>query len=269
MAIWLKHNPKVVAVERDVVRAGDYARLVEMSDALDALHELVAATMSDATERARALLEKARQEADGFVDAARRRFNNSARLGYASGSRRAMAEVHARYLAKKRDEQEELQRSAQRLSRIVLKAVEQVVAESDRDALMRRVVLTVGRAIDDATHLTVTVPGADAERARRLFGELGREASPPLNIDVVIDDEAPEGTCTCDWDYGVIEADLNAQLAGLSRAIAKGAAWSALTDWPEGDGGGDPGAGHPESGFDEDDETFDAIDDHEDPAGDD
>ncbi|WP_169708542.1 type III secretion system stator protein SctL [Trinickia terrae] len=235
MAIWLKNHPQVVAVDTDVVRAGELARVIELSDAVDALHELVAATMSDATERARALVEKARLEADGFVAAARRKFNNSARLGYAAGNRRALAEVHARYLARLRREEEELRTSADRLSRIVMKAIEQVVAESDRDALMRRVALTVGRALDDATHLTVIVPPSDAERAQRLFGELSREASPPLNVEVIVNDDAPEGTCTCDWDYGVIEADLSAQLAGLSRAISKGAE---LEDWPDGDAAG-------------------------------
>lgn len=180
MAIWLKSDHKVVAIDTDVVRAEEVMRVTELNNALEALHELVAATMADATERARALLEQARREADAFVAGARRKFENSSRLGYAAGHRRALADVHAQHLAAARDEQEQLHGSAERLSRIVMKAVEQVIAESDRDALMRRVALTVTRAIDDATHLSVTVSPGDAERARRLFGELGRAAVPPL-----------------------------------------------------------------------------------------
>lgn len=241
MAIWLKTDPQVLALDADVIRATEFARVVELAGALDAMHELVTATMYDATARAKALVETARLEADGLVDAARRKFSNSARLGYAAGQRKALADGHARYLARLRSEQDDLRTSAERLARIVVKAVEQVISESDRDALMRRIAQTLSRTIDDATHLMVVVPPADAERARRLFGELGRDAVPPLNVEVVVDDEAPDGTCLCDWDYGVIEADLGAQVAGLSLALSKAASSGALIDWPD-----DEGAAHGE-----------------------
>jgi type III secretion protein L len=227
MVIWLKSGPQAVGIDADVVRAEELARVTDLNNALEALHELVAATMSDATERARELVEIARREADAFVGAARRKFDNSARLGYAAGHRQALADAHGRLLASVRSEQEQLHASADHLSRIVMKAVEQVIAQSDRDALMRRVALTVTRAIDDATHLSVTVSPADAQRARQLFGELGQTAVPPLNVDVIVDDQAAEGICICEWDYGVVEANLGAQLASLSRALAKGAASAA------------------------------------------
>ena len=223
MAIWLKTQPKVLAVDTDIVRAGEMARMLELSDALGALDEVVQATMQAATERARALVETARREADAFVEAAKRRFDNSARLGYAAGHRRAIAEAHERFLARAKDEHDELQASSDRLARLVMRAVEQVVAEVDRDALMRRVVQAVSRSIDDAVNLTVTVAPGDAQRAKRLFGELVRDAAPPLNIEVIVDDQADEDTCVCEWDYGVVESNLRAQLAGLQRALANGA----------------------------------------------
>ncbi len=231
MAIWLKRQPKVLAVDTDIVRAGELARLVELSDALGALDEVVQATMQAATARARELVETARREADAFVEAARRKFDNSARLGYAAGHRRAIAEAHERMLARTRDEYEELQASSDRLARLVMRAVEQVVAETDRDALMRRVMQAVSRSIDDAANLTVTVAPGDAERAKRLFGELVRDASPPLNVEVVVDDEAGDGTCVCEWDYGVVESNLRAQLAGLQRALVHGAAAANTIDF--------------------------------------
>ena len=227
MVIWLKAQPKVLAVATDVVRAEELARVTELSDALEALDEVVHATMHDATQHAHALIEAARREADAFVEAARRKFDNSSRLGYAAGHRRALAEAHAQFLARARTEHEELQASSDRLARLVMKAVEQVVAETDRDALMRRVALAVARSIDDAAHLTVTVAPADADSARRLFGELARGASPPLTLEVIVDDEADEGTCVCEWDYGVVESSLRAQLASLERALGNGAALTA------------------------------------------
>ncbi|TAM85196.1 HrpE/YscL family type III secretion apparatus protein [bacterium] len=230
MAIWLKTQPKVLAVDTDIIRAGDIARVIELSDALGALDEVVQATMQAATERARELVETARREADAFVEAAKRKFDNSARLGYAAGHRRAIAEAHERFLARARDEREELRASSDRLARLVMRAVEQVVAEVDRDALMRRVMLAVSRSIDDAANLTVTVAPGDAERAKRLFGELVRDAAPPLNVEVVVDDEADEDTCVCEWDYGVVESNLRAQLAGLERALANGAAVAGTSD---------------------------------------
>ncbi|WP_206956629.1 type III secretion system stator protein SctL [Trinickia acidisoli] len=233
MAIWLRAQPKVLAVDTDVVRAEELARVTELNDALEALDEVVQATMRDATERARQLVEAARREADAFVEAARRKFDNSARLGYAAGHRRALAETHARFIARARSEHEDLQASSDRLARLVMKAVEQVIAETDRDALMRRITLAVARSIDDATHLTVTVAPANADRAERLFGELAREATPPLNLEVVVDDEADEDTCICEWDYGVVESSLRAQLASLERALANGAALAASTTAPD------------------------------------
>lgn len=223
MAIWLKTQPKVIALDTDVVRANDMARVLELSDALAALDEIVHATMHAATERARELVETARREADAFVEAARRKFDNSARLGYAAGHRRAVAQAHARFVAMARSEQAELQASSERLARLVMKAVEQVVAETDRDALMRRVAQAVARSIEDAAHLTVIVCPANAARAQRLFGELACEATPPLNLEVVVNDELDEDVCICEWDYGVVESNLRAQLAGLERALANGA----------------------------------------------
>ncbi|MGN6084817.1 type III secretion system stator protein SctL [Trinickia sp.] len=222
MAIWLKQQPKVIAIDTDVVRAGEFARTMALNDAMQALDEVVQATMHDANERAAHLVETARRETEAFAAAARRKFENSARLGYAAGQRRALAEAHADLLARARDEREELHAQSARLARLVMGAVEQVIAESDRDALMRRVALTVSRAIDDATHLSVIVSQADAESAKRAFGTIAREANPPLNLEVVVDDAIDEGCCVCEWDYGVIEGNLRAQLAGLERAL-KGA----------------------------------------------
>lgn len=243
MDIWLKFDPKTVAIDADIVRAEEFSRVTELGDALDALQKLVAATMCDATTRAQALVDTARREADAFVAGARSKFDNSARLGYAAGHRRALADVHAQHLASTRSEQQQLQGLAERLSRTVMKAVEQIIAESDRDALMRRVVLIVTRAIDDATHLSVTVSPADAERAKRLFSNIGQTAVPPLNLDVIVNDQAIAGTCICEWADGVVEANLGAQMAGLARALARGAASAVLpaslarSDWGERDAG--------------------------------
>jgi type III secretion protein L len=222
MAIWLKQQPKVIAIDTDVVRAGEFARTMELNDAMEALDEVVHATMHDAERRAEQLVESARRETEAFAAAARRKFENSARLGYAAGQRRALAEAHADMLARARDERDELHAQSARLARLVMSAVEQVIAESDRDALMRRVAITVSRAIDDATHLSVMVSQSDAQSARRAFGAIASEANPPLNLEVVVDDAIDEGCCVCEWDYGVIEGNLRAQLAGLERAL-KGA----------------------------------------------
>jgi len=219
MAIWLKQQPKVIAIDNDVIRAAEFARTIELNDAMEALDEVVQATMQDARKRAEQLVETARRETEAFVATARRKFDNSARLGYAAGQRQALAQAHASFLARARDEREELHASSARLARLVMNAVEQVIAESDRDALMRRIAITVSRAIDDATHLTVTVSAVDAESARRAFGTLAREANPPLNLEVIVDDSVEEGSCLCEWDYGVIAGNLRAQLVGLERAL--------------------------------------------------
>ena len=271
MAIWLKQQPKVIAIDGDVIRATEFARTIELNDAMRALDEVVHATLHDATQRAKQLIDTARRETEAFSAAARRKFENSARLGYAAGQRRALAEAHANFLARARDEQEELRASSARLARLVMNAVEQVIAETDRDALMRRVAVAVSRAIDDATHLTVTVSPADADSATRAFGKIAREAVPPLNLDVVVDERVEEGQCVCEWDYGVIESNLRAQLAGLERALIRGAARaaagvSAESGWSDdafGEGEDDDEADEADVDADEGEADYDA---HEEDA---
>ena len=269
MAIWLKQQPKVIAIDSDVIRATDFARTIELNDAMQALDEVVHATMHDATQRAKQLVDTARRETEAFAAAARRKFENSARLGYAAGQRRALAEAHASFLARARDEREEMHASSARLARLVMNAVEQVIAETDRDALMRRIGVAVSRAIDDATHLTVTVAPADEDSAKRTFGKLAREATPPLNLEVVVDERIEEGHCICEWDYGVIEANLRAQLAGLERALINGAARAAggaptPNRWSDEADEADEGAyGYEESDDEGDDERDEAHQAHQ------
>jgi len=226
MAIWLKTRPKVLALDTDVVRADELGRLTELHDALEALDETVHATMHEATRRARNLVEAARSEADAFVAAARRKFENSARLGYAAGHRRAVADVHAKLLERARNENQQLQAAADRLVHLVMKSVEQVVAETDRDALMRRVGLAVARSIGDAAHLSVTVGPGESERAARMFADVVSEGGQTVKVDIVVDAGLTDETCICEWDYGVIESNLRVQLAGLKEALSNGAAWA-------------------------------------------
>lgn len=108
-----------------------------------------------------------------------------------------------------------------------MKSVEQVVAETDRDALMRRVGLAVARSIEDAAHLRVTVGPGESERAARMFADIVSEAGQPVNVEVVVDAGLTDETCVCEWEYGVIESNLRAQLAALKEALSNGAAWAA------------------------------------------
>lgn len=224
MAIWLKTRPKVLAIDADVVRADELMQVTELHHALEVLDATVHATMDEAAREARKLVETARHEADAFVAAASRKFENSARLGYAAGHRRAIAEAHAGFLGHARDEREQLRASADRLVNIVMRSIEQVVAETDRDALMRRVVLAVVRSIDEAVQLTVTVAPGELERAQRMFGEVLLEAGQQLGVEFVADARLSAETCICEWDCGVIESNLRAQLAAIRQALSSGAA---------------------------------------------
>lgn len=211
MVIWLRREA-ALGVSSDVIRAADRHRIVELDGAVQAVYE----------ERD-AVLAAARAVADGLLQEANERAENSEQLGYAEGQRKALAEFHASMIARTYSEADATRRVEARLQTAVMQAVERVVLESDRQALFARVASTLGGVLQSQARLTLRVCPAELDAARAAFARAVEGGLLNATVEVLADDSTKPGDCRCEWDHGVADASLSVQLAALRRALAPNA----------------------------------------------
>lgn len=224
MIVWLKPDSQArtdsVAVNADILRADDYVQVLQLNSAL-AQAEQRAMQIISAAEIAASDIERDAVERAAQIDAAAQaRFESSGRLGYAAGQKRGLEEIHAQAQHHAFSERETAQRSQTRLANVVLKAVEQIVLQTDRDALFARIGNTLQRLVDTECYVQVQVHPADAERARRMLAEAAASADWAGGYDVIENPAAQLGDCRCEWDYGVLDGSLDAQLSAIRRALS-------------------------------------------------
>lgn len=222
MVIWLNHAARdgwSLGVDQDVLGAGEFATLMELDATLAQGRADADALLAAAREEAAAIVHAAQQQADALNAELDAKFESSGRLGYAAGLQRGIDAVHRDMQSHIRDEQHSTRIAQDRLARVVMKAVEQVVLESDRDALFARVGATLARVIDRESYVTLTVSANDHEPTRTMLEQVAQQAGWQGGFDVRIDPVAAPGTCICEWDCGVLDASLSAQLAALRRAL--------------------------------------------------
>ncbi|MCY0387068.1 type III secretion system stator protein SctL [Robbsia sp. Bb-Pol-6] len=222
MILWLnrsQHDVPRVGVDADVLRADEFAAVLDIDAALVRAQDEAARIVAEARERADAIHEEALAAAQASAASAQERYIASGKLGYAAGLRRALESAHETMQYRVREEREAARRTRARLAGIVMKAVEQVVLETDRDALFERIGVTLQRLIDSESYLSLTVHPGDAARARRMLAEASTKAGWIGGFDVIADAAARDGSCVCEWDYGILVTGLDAQLAAIRRAL--------------------------------------------------
>lgn len=226
MILWLDRSHRYaprVGVDADILRADDFAKVLEVDAVLARAQEEAARIVAEAQAHADAIQAEAREAAAASAASAEERYQASGRLGYAAGLRRALDTAHDTMQYRVREEREAARRSRARLAGIVMKAVEQVVLETDRDALFARISVTLQRLIDNESYLSLTVHPDDAARARRMLTDAAAKAGWLGGFEVVADPAAQDGSCVCEWDYGILVTGLDAQLAAIRRALSQDA----------------------------------------------
>ena len=219
MAIWLRKEGGI-AIEGDVIRREELAALTEIDRDLAGMRQHAARIVDEAQTRAEQIVSDAERQAAEIREAAQKKYEDSARLGYADGSQKAVADVHASMLERSVQDRRALETLRERIASIVMRAVEQTI-DGDRAALFKRAAKILSREMADASFLTVTVNPADAEAVRTVFREIGEQMAWPVPANVVEDEQAEKGHCLCEWDYGVLDAGLTTQLKALCSAIRK------------------------------------------------
>ncbi|WP_347556987.1 type III secretion system stator protein SctL [Robbsia sp. KACC 23696] len=222
MILWLNQGeryPAHLGVDGDVLRADEHAALLDADATLVRAQRTATEIVAAAREEADALLAAAREAAAQSAARAEERYAASGKLGYAAGLRRALDEAHTTMQVKVWDARQAAVQAQRRLAGVVMKAVEQIVYETNRDALFARIGLTLQRLIDSESYLTLRVHGDDAARARVALQQAAESAGWRGGFDVIVDADAALGSCVCEWDYGVLVTGLDTQLGAIRRAL--------------------------------------------------
>ena len=235
MVIWLRGEAGPLGLGTDVVRREQLVQVLELDQGWQAIEQRGAALLEDARARAAAIVAAAGEQAGAIVADAERRSANSARLGYAAGRQRALDEHHARMQTRVRDDRATLMAMRERLTAIVHQAVQRLLACTARDGLFQRAAEIVGAELEQASFLSVTVHPDDACKVRQVFAEAGLALRPTI----IEDAGAGVGACLCEWDSGVLDAGLPAQLAALRKSLRQ--ALEEVDDTDTAAAGGDDG----------------------------
>lgn len=222
MILWLNQGeryPDHLGVEGDVLRADEYAALLDADATLTRASASANAMIAAAQNAADAILQAAQDAAEARIRQAEERYVASGRLGYAAGSRRALEEAHGAMQLQVYDTRQAAVLSQRRLAGVVMKAVEQIVFETNRNALFARIGLTLQRLIDSESYVTLRVHADDAVRARSALQQAAERAGWHGGFDVVVEADAALGSCVCEWDYGVLVTGLDKQLAAIRNVL--------------------------------------------------
>ncbi|CAB3725653.1 type III secretion system stator protein SctL [Paraburkholderia rhynchosiae] len=219
MVIWLRAPQGGIGINRDVLRAPELAQLIELDRASDHFERRADEMLAAAQRDADAIRQAATEEGERVLQAAQTKYDNAARLGYEAGRRRALREAHESMLRGAATERDLLTALRERIADIVMRTVTRVLGEADREALFAQIAAGISRSLEGVSFLTVRVAACDVEDATRAFRRTCDEHRWPVNPEVVSDAAAEPGSCVCEWDHGLIEAGLPAQLRAIACAI--------------------------------------------------
>lgn len=222
MVIWLDHSAREgcsLGIAADVLRRDEFMKVMDLQATLVQVKAAAAALLDEARTQADAIVAAAQAHADSLQAEGDAKFESSERLGYSAGLERGIQVMHLAMQNSVCGAQKATHRAQERLAQVVMKAVEQVVLESDRDALLARVGATLARVIDSQSYVTLTVCAEDHARARRMLNRIAEQEGWTGGFDLRIDAAAAPGSCLCEWDSGMLDASLAAQLAALRRAL--------------------------------------------------
>ena len=223
MDVWFRHGSCTVGLIDGVVRAHDFAALVSLQQAADAVHGEHERVHAEASAQAQQLLDAARQQADEMLAQAQAERDRAYEEGFESGRLGALARWAQQALTGAQASQRSLERQRERLGGIVSLAVERMVDGEDRQALYRRALRTVSKLVKDVPMLTLRVHSDDLDAAQKALSSVVEQHGVDVPIEVVGDEVVAEGCCRFESDQGVIDAGLLTQLNAIKRAVVRAA----------------------------------------------
>ncbi|MDR3078071.1 MAG: HrpE/YscL family type III secretion apparatus protein [Planctomycetota bacterium] len=174
-----------------VLKAAEYANLVEAGEIL-----------SQARERARELLEKAGIEADELR-----------KKGHEEGFQEGKAEVAEQLFEAMTASVEQLAAMEKSLVEVAVRSVRVILGSFDREDLAVQAVGHALRLVRDEKRVLLRVAAADADTVRRRLEEITLRYPGMGRVDVASDASLSPGGCVMETDVGVIDATLDRQLS--------------------------------------------------------
>jgi type III secretion protein L len=226
MIVWLdpdRQKPPQIHAADGVVRADEFACAIDIESAYRRARDEAREIVAQAERQAAALLKDAQRRADELDEESRKKWVESERLGHEAGHdagrRDGLDEIFQALHLHVRDQREAARRAEQRLADTVMRAVEQIVMQTDRQALYARVGILLQRVVDAQTYVRLVVHPSDFAHASAMLEHAARTAGWSAGYEVVQDEASRPGDCRCEWDYGLLDAGLDAQLAAVRRAL--------------------------------------------------
>jgi len=223
MAVWLTHGSGSVGVSDGVIRARDFANLIDSVELLAQARVECERLLEQARAEAQAQRDQARDEAASLVEQARAQRDAAWQTGFDQGMNEASTKWARQALDAAESTRRRLHRQSERLSSLVSLAVERVIDQEDRGGLFRRSLRTIVKLMKDVPMLTLRVHEDDRAEAQHAIGEVLEQGGSQLRIEVVADAGLPSGSCRFESDDGVVDASLDTQLAALRRAVDRAA----------------------------------------------
>jgi type III secretion protein L len=223
MDVWFRHGSCTVGLSDGVLRAQDFAALVSLQDAAEAVHRERLQTQAESQAQAQQVLEAARQQADAVLAQARAERDRAYHEGFEAGRLASLARWAQQALTGAQASQRSLERQRERLGGIVSLAVERMVDGEDRQALYQRALRTISKLVKDVPMITLRVHSDDLDAAQQALSAVVDKHGVDMPIEVVGDEVVAEGCCRFESDQGVIDAGLMTQLAAIKRAVVRAA----------------------------------------------
>jgi len=185
--------------ERKVLKEAEYAALLDAS----------------------AVVEAARREARRIVQQAQLDAEANCRKGYEEGLKRAKAEYALQLVSETVAAERQLHALRSAMAQIVVKAVGQLIAHAQPEALFEAALLRVDALIRSEPFITVRVAPTQEATMRIVLARLQQEANWHMAVSIVADATLPAGACIVQTASGVLEIGVDAQLEAFRRAVER------------------------------------------------
>ena len=223
MVVWFRYGSCTVGVEDGIVRAADFAQLMELIDAIRTVQDVHGRLVEDAEQEVAQLRSEAIAEVQVQLSAAQTERERAYGEGLAQGLERAAEQWTEGALLEAASTQRTLVRQTERLSRIVSLALEHIFEQEDRVTLFNRSLNAISRLVQDVPMATLRVCPAELESALAAVSAFAPCTSGRIQIEVKPDSDLAPGSCLFESDQGLIDAGLQTQLEAIQRAMDRAA----------------------------------------------
>jgi type III secretion protein L len=171
--------------------------------------------------KAEGLLEKARQEAEAIVAAAKEVFEGEKRRGYEEGLVEGKMTISEQMIDTVSKSVDYFATIEEKVADTVILALKKIIGEIDARDLIMKVVKNALTIVRNEQRVTVRVSPSQTETVKEKLNEIMANFPGVSFIDVVADPRLTEGGCILETDIGVVDARIEVQIEAIRKALLK------------------------------------------------